>query len=287
MLLKYLKWALNIGPFKSNDVMGTSRVNSFHFIQGQDSFISTKEPIVQEVADIRSSLFKLPYRDDFWAFLELRSKKRKCTFPTCQIFALRRFWRQWHSGCSGVSRRHILRGLGRFEKTLKFSFKNRVKEHTREHTSAISVLMLWSIIWGFLRTSDRVQTKYKESRTFPTVVFLTLSTATSPAVNTESTARMVALPTALEILPTAESAIPEPTKALLKGAFTATRAEMLTCAGRRCSLPNLWGNFLGGRTSNRSRWFRSCLKEASPCWRTHSTARFQPWWQQQPRQLSS
>ena len=39
---------------------GNSRVNPFHFIEGQDSFVSTKEAIVKEIANIRSSLFKLP-----------------------------------------------------------------------------------------------------------------------------------------------------------------------------------------------------------------------------------
>jgi hypothetical protein len=52
--------------------------------------------------------------------------------------------------------------------------------------------------------------------TFPRAVFFALSTAASPAVKAVSTALMVALPIALEIWPTAESANPVVTSERLK-----------------------------------------------------------------------
>ncbi len=57
--------------------------------------------------------------------------------------------------------------------------------------------------------SEAIYTAKIKCFTFPTAVFLALSRAVSPAVKAESSTLTEALPIALEILPTAESAIPD------------------------------------------------------------------------------
>ncbi len=92
MLLKYLKHTEMPQTTMWDTFRGNSRVNSFHFIEGQDSFISTEQSIVQVITDVRNLALDVSYKFEMLNSRTRRSSHEKQDLAaTCQIIAIWRF----------------------------------------------------------------------------------------------------------------------------------------------------------------------------------------------------